>query len=142
VARKPRPKQSKVNEREAILAKYIIRNVRPTSPGDILERSLVRGPVGGEALPARKVRAGGSRPLKPSTKRFRRDESLANVKRRQDGAMAKKQASPFTPGVRDNGKCRDLSQDFGETWRYPARINPRRSSSRYDGIEFLPSVHP
>src|ERR1700730_2846989 len=50
VARKPRPKQSKVNEREAILAKYIIRNVRPTSPGDILERSLVRGPVGGRSF--------------------------------------------------------------------------------------------
>src|ERR1700730_9158121 len=45
---------------------------QPTSPGDILECSLVRGPVGGEALPARRVRAGGSRPqtLKPSTKRF------------------------------------------------------------------------
>jgi hypothetical protein len=31
---------------------------RRSSPGDILERSLVRGPVGGEALPARQVGRG------------------------------------------------------------------------------------
>src|ERR1700724_1228013 len=117
---------------------------QPNSPGDILERSLVRGPVGGEALPARRVRAGGSRPqtLKPSTKRFpaatNRLPTLSGGKTARWPKSRRHLSHRAFATTANVATCRDLSQDFGETWRYPARMNPRRSSSRYDGVEFLP----